>query len=125
MDSYQEGLLSKVLAIPHVKEIARKIIPKMILPSLSAQVESLQSSEREQRMVMDLMQKCHDSRKSVIGMKIFGAGALTNDIEKSLRFIIPLRYIKSFLLGMTSKEEVDENLRMYESLHCLATNENN
>ncbi len=117
MDAYQEGFLSKLVAIPYVKEVARKIIPKKIIPSFSAQVESLQSNEREQEVVKNLLQKCHNLNKSVIGMKIFGAGALTNDIEKSLRFIIPLRYIKSFLLGMTSKEEVDENLRMYESLH--------
>ena len=49
-------------------------------------------------------------------MKIFGAGALTNDIEKSLRFIMSLKYVKAFVLGITSKEEVDENIRIYERL---------
>jgi predicted aldo/keto reductase-like oxidoreductase len=122
MDSYQEGFLSKLVAIPYVKEIARKIIPKKMVPSLSAQVESLQSTEHEQRIVMDLIEKCHDSQKSIIGMKIFGAGALTNGIEKSLRFVMPLQYIKSFLLGMTSMEEVDENLRVYEEIHRLSAN---
>lgn len=117
MDSYQEGFLSKVVALPYVKEVGRKIIPKKIVPSLSAQVESLQSSKQEQGVIMDLLQKCYDANKSVIGMKIFGAGALVNDIEKSLRFILPLHYVKSFLLGMLSKEEVDENLRIYENLH--------
>lgn len=49
-------------------------------------------------------------------MKVFGAGALTNDTEKSLRFIMSLNYVKAFVLGMTSKEEVDENMRIYEKL---------
>ena len=116
MDSYQEGFLSKVVALPYVKEVARKIIPKKIVPSLSAQVESLQSSKREQETVKNLLQKCHNVNKSVIGMKIFGAGALTHDIEKSLRFIMSLKYVRAFLLGITSKEEVDVNMRIYEKL---------
>ena len=39
MDAYQEGFLSKLVAIPYVKEVARKIIPKKLIPSFSAQVE--------------------------------------------------------------------------------------
>ena len=116
MDAYQEGFLSKLVAVPYVKEVARKIIPKKIIPSFSAQVESLQSNEREQETVKNLLQKCHNVNKSVIGMKIFGAGALTHDIEKSLRFIMSLKYVRAFLLGITSKEEVDVNMRIYEKL---------
>lgn len=116
MDAYQEGLLSKLVAVPYVKEVARKIIPKKIIPSFSAQVESLQSNEREQETVKNLLQKCHNLNKSVIGMKIFGAGALTHDIEKSLRFAMSLKYVKAFVLGMISKDEVDENVRIYEKL---------
>ncbi len=116
MDAYQEGFLSKLVAIPYAKEVARKIIPKKITPSFSAQVESLQSNEHEQEVVKNILQKCHNVNKSVIGMKIFGAGALTHDIEKSLRFIMSLKYVKAFVLGMTSKEEVGENVRIYERL---------
>ena len=116
MDAYQEGFLSKLVAIPYVKEVARKIIPKKLIPSFSAQVESFQSNEHEQEVVKNLLLKCHNSNKSVIGMKIFGAGALTNDIEKSLRFLMSLKYVKAFVLGITSKEEVDENIRIYERL---------
>ncbi|WP_347275116.1 aldo/keto reductase [Candidatus Kuenenia sp.] len=116
MDAYQEGFLSKLVAVPYVKEVARKIIPKKVIPSLSAQVESLQSNEQEQETVKNLLQKCHSLNKSVIGMKIFGAGALTHEIEKSLKFIMSLKYVKAFVLGMTSKEEVDENVRIYERL---------
>lgn len=116
MDAYQEGFLSKIIAIPYIREVARKVIPKKLIPSFSAQVESLQSNEREQEIVKSLLQKCHNVNKSVIGMKIFGAGALTNDTEKSLKFIMSLKYIKAFVLGMTSKDEVDENMRIYERL---------
>ncbi len=116
MDAYQEGFLSKLVAVPYVKEVERKIIPKKLIPSFSAQVESLQSNKQEQEVLRSLLQKCHNVHKFVIGMKIFGAGALTNDIEKSLRFIMSLKYVKAFVLGMTSKEEVDENVRIYERL---------
>lgn len=114
MDEYQERFLPKLMAIPYGKEFARKIIPKKIIPSFSAQVESMQSNAHEQEVVKNLLQKCHNINKFIVGMKIFGAGALTNDIEKSLKFIMSLKYVNAFVLGMTSKEEVDENIRIYE-----------
>ena len=114
MDAYQEGTLSKFVAVPYVKEIARTIIPKRLVPSFSAQVESMQSNEQEQELVKTLLAKCHSLNKPVIGMKAFGAGELTNEIEKSIKFVMSLKYITSFLLGMTSKKEVDENIQIYE-----------
>ena len=114
MDAYQEGVLSKFVAIPYVKEVARKIIPKSLVPSFSAQVESMQSNEREQEIVRHLLSQCHSLNKPVIAMKVFGAGKLTNETEKSIRFVMSSRYVSSFLLGMTSKKEVSENIRIYE-----------
>ncbi len=116
MDEYQERLLPKLMAIPYGKKFARKIISRKIIPSFSAQVESMRSNAHEQEVVKNLLQKCHNVNKFVVGMKIFGAGALANNIEKSLEFIMSLKYVNVFMLGMTSKEEVDENIRIYERL---------
>ena len=51
MDAYQENLLSKVVAVPFVKEAARRVIPRRLIPSFSAQVESLQSAVSEQEVM--------------------------------------------------------------------------
>lgn len=114
MDSYQEGFLSKVVAVPYVKEAAKKIIPRKMVPSLSAQVESSQSNVSEQEIVKNLLLKYHAFNKPVIAMKIFGAGSLRNEIEKSIKYAMSLKYIKAFLIGMITKEEIDENIRIYE-----------
>lgn len=109
MDAYQENFLSKVVAVPYVKEAARKVIPKTLVPSFSAQVESIQSATKDQEIVRGLLKKC--SRiKPVVGMKIFGAGQLTKEIDRSVGFIMSQSYVNAFLLGMNSREEVDENL---------------
>lgn len=119
MDSYQENFLSKFVAVPFVKEVARKIVPKTFVPSLSAQVESMQSSKGDQEIVKSLLMKYKRGGKSIVGMKIFGAGKLTDEIDKSIGFIMSQEYIDSFLLGMISKEEVYENLRVYRKYLAL------
>lgn len=116
MDSYQEGFLSKFLAVPYVKEFARKVIPKSMVPSLSAQIESMQSNAAEQDIIKGLLSKYDALKKPVIAMKVFGAGQLTGEIEKSIEFVMSLKYIRSFLLGMVSEKEVDENIEVYERL---------
>lgn len=115
MDAYQEEFLSKLVAVPYLKEFARKVIPKRLIPSFSRQVESTEeSSKRDQEVVGGLLQRAGELNKDVVAMKVFGAGSLTKEIEMSMRHIMSLNCIKAFLLGMTSKSEIDENIRIYE-----------
>ena len=116
MDAYQENLLSKFVAVPYVKETARRIIPRRLIPSFSAQVESLQSSTREQEMVKGLLSRFHSGGRTVFAMKVFGAGKLADRVEESMRFIMSLGYISVYLLGMTSRREVDENVKIYNDI---------
>lgn len=116
MDAYQEGILSKLVAVPYVKDIAKLVVPRKLVPSFSAQVESLQANDDEQKVVEGILSKYSGRNKSVIAMKIFGAGSLTDQIERSLRFIMSKRYVNAFLLGMTSREEIDENLILYDRI---------
>lgn len=116
MDSYQEGFVSKVIAFPYVKEIVRSIIPRRIIGSFSARIESPRSTIDDQEAVKALLMRLHDSGKSVIGIKVFGAGLLAKEAEKSIRFAMSQGYLDSFILGMASKEEVDINLSLYEKI---------
>jgi aryl-alcohol dehydrogenase-like predicted oxidoreductase len=62
--------------------------------------------------VMAVLKKAHDSGKGIIGMKIFGEGRFTEEAqrEKSLRYAIGSKNIDCMTIGMTSTEQVDENV---------------
>ncbi|MFQ5441918.1 MAG: aldo/keto reductase [Thermodesulfobacteriota bacterium] len=116
MDAYQEGPLSKLIAVPYVKEIARSVVPRRLVPSFSGRVESLKSNADEREVVKDRLSGCPGRNKAVVAMKVFGAGSLTDRIERSLQYIMSLRYVDAFLLGMTSRAEIDENLEIYDKI---------
>jgi hypothetical protein len=46
------------------------------------------------------------SGKGVIGMKIFGAGQLTDRKDECLRFALAQEYLDCFTIGIESKEQL-------------------
>jgi len=62
--------------------------------------------------VMAVLKKAHDNGKGIIGMKIFGEGRFTEEAqrEKSLQYAIGSKNIDCMTIGMTSIEQVDENV---------------
>lgn len=66
--------------------------------------------------VIRVMRQMHNSGKGIYGMKIVGAGDLTEDPEKSLRFVMKLDCVDAMIVGMTSREQVLQNIRLVESL---------
>jgi len=62
--------------------------------------------------VMAVLKKAHDSGKGIIGMKIFGEGQLSDlsQREKSLQYAIGSKVIDCMTIGMTSTEQIDENV---------------
>ncbi|MBW3625451.1 MAG: aldo/keto reductase [Armatimonadetes bacterium] len=66
--------------------------------------------------VIRVMRQMHDSGKGIYGMKVVGAGSLTEDPQKSIRYVMDLDCVDALILGMISREQVDENVRIVESL---------
>ncbi len=64
--------------------------------------------------VIEVMNEMHAAGKGVYGMKVCGAGQLTDDIVKSLAFVRELDCVDAMTIGMCSREEVDENVRFFE-----------
>jgi aryl-alcohol dehydrogenase-like predicted oxidoreductase len=85
---------------PWVDVILARINPEGVIMDASA-------SE-----VMAVLQKAHDNGKGIIGMKIFGEGRFTEEAqrEKSLQYAIGSKNIDCMTIGMTSIEQVDENV---------------
>ena len=74
----------------------------------------------EPQEVVDVIHQLHESGKGVIGMKILGNGALSNESEKidhSLRFVLGLKSVDMMIIGFRNPEEIDNMLgRMEKAL---------
>lgn len=62
--------------------------------------------------IMTVLKKAHDSGKGIIGMKIYGEGRITDDDrrDKSLRYAINSKNIDCMTIGMTTIEQIDDNI---------------
>ncbi|HAQ20629.1 MAG TPA: aldo/keto reductase [Prolixibacteraceae bacterium] len=62
--------------------------------------------------VMAVLKKAHDSGKGIIGMKIFGEGKMSEESrrETSLKYVIGSRNVDCMTIGMTTIEQIDENV---------------
>jgi len=68
--------------------------------------------------VIEVMADMHARGKGIYGMKVCGAGQLTDDIFKSLAFVRELDCVDAMTIGMCSRAEIDENFRFFEE-HAL------
>lgn len=87
---------------PWVDVILARINPESVIMDASA------------AEVMAVLKKAHDSGKGIIGMKIFGEGRFTEESqrEKSVQYAIGSKNIDCMTIGMTSVEQVDENVNL-------------
>jgi aryl-alcohol dehydrogenase-like predicted oxidoreductase len=58
--------------------------------------------------VLGVLREMKRAGKAVIGMKIFGAGRLTNDIDGALRYCARLDVLDAFTIGFASTGQLDE-----------------
>jgi predicted aldo/keto reductase-like oxidoreductase len=61
---------------------------------------------------MQVLRTARMNGKGVIGMKIFGCGDLVQESEreKSLNYVLKSGNVDCITLGMTSEEQVDDNV---------------
>lgn len=114
MDSYQEGFISKVMSLPFISKMAYKLIPTKILPSISKMVEPPKPDKDLQAKSKKLIHDYHSTGKGVIGMKLFGAGVLKQDPQRAIAFAKSIPYVDSFIVGMSSIAEVEQNVRLMQ-----------
>lgn len=125
MDSYQENLLSNIMSIPVAKNTVRFLIPKQLLPSVSKLVEPPKPSLSLQEKTRDLLNVMHEAGKGVMGIKLFGAGKLKGETQKVISFAKPISFVNSFVIGMTHKEEIRQNVSEFlkpSHLHFVCDN---
>ncbi|MDZ7315452.1 MAG: aldo/keto reductase [candidate division KSB1 bacterium] len=62
-------------------------------------------------VVVPILKRMHEQGKSVLGMKIFGAGQLRDKVDECLRFILAQDYVDAFTIGQENKDELFDLIR--------------
>ncbi|MDZ7371943.1 MAG: aldo/keto reductase [candidate division KSB1 bacterium] len=62
-------------------------------------------------VVVPILKRMHEQGKSVLGMKIFGAGQLRDKVDECLRFILAQEYVDAFTIGQENKDELFDLIR--------------
>jgi predicted aldo/keto reductase-like oxidoreductase len=68
---------------------------------------------RNPDVVASELQEMHDAGKGVIGMKIYGEGAMKEAERRdaSLRFVLGLGTVDAFIIGFESTDQIDDTLK--------------
>jgi Predicted oxidoreductases (related to aryl-alcohol dehydrogenases) len=67
--------------------------------------------DAEVTTVVKVLQKMHDDGKSVVGMKIIGAGKLRNQVDDCLRYVLGLGFVDAFTIGQENQGEMQDLLK--------------
>jgi aryl-alcohol dehydrogenase-like predicted oxidoreductase len=74
-----------------------------------ARINSRQAvMDADPETVLAVLREMKRAGKGIIGMKIFGAGRLTNDIDGSLQYASRLDVLDAFTIGFASTTQMDE-----------------
>lgn len=115
MDSDREGVVSKLVAIPPVQRLVTRLIPKRVMPSLSAAIEPARLTPAQQETVIAVLEKFKSKGKPVVGMKVLGAGKLTDQRRQCIAYVKGLNCVTAMVVGMVSKAELEENIKLFET----------
>jgi len=66
--------------------------------------------------VVPVLAQMHAAGKGVYGMKVVGAGKLTHDPRKAIRYVLDLPSVDAIVIGMQSEAEIDEDVNLVEEL---------
>ncbi len=75
--------------------------------------EGLIMDDRKPDEVASVLEEMHNAGKGIIGMKILGEGRINTPARKdaSLRFVLGLGTVDSFIIGFQSTDQVDDILK--------------
>ena len=65
--------------------------------------------------VIPVLQDMHDGGIGTYGMKVFAAGGLISEAERAIRFVLDQPSVDAITIGMTNREQVDDNVGWVES----------
>jgi hypothetical protein len=115
MDSDRMGLYDQLASASCLKKLAKVILPKNLTAALRPKIDTDSLSETNRREVEETLNVIHSKTKGVVGMKVLAEGHLQEKTDESIRYVRNLPFIDSFLIGMTSRDEITKNCRSLDS----------
>ncbi len=112
-EAQQKGIIKKVGLSCHdlgaLKVAAESDWPDVLLARINHDGARMDGKPVD---VMPVLKKAKESGKGIIGMKIFGCGALTSEEErqKSLNYVMKSGNIDSMTIGVESTTQIDDNI---------------
>jgi predicted aldo/keto reductase-like oxidoreductase len=68
--------------------------------------------------IIAVMEQMHAAGKGIYGMKVMGCGKLGEDPRRAVEYVMDLPCVDALVLGMMSREQVDENVGLVEQLEA-------
>jgi hypothetical protein len=115
MDTAQMGFYDQFASVSWLKKLAKVILPKNLTAALRPKIAANSLSEKNRKEVEETLKVIHSQTKGVVGMKVLAEGHLREKANESIKYVRNLSFIDSFLIGMTSRDEITENCRSLES----------
>jgi len=72
------------------------------------------------KKVVPVLQRMHADGKSVLGMKIFGAGQLRDKADECLHYILKQEYVDAFTIGQENQDEMRDLLTRIPAMSIKA-----
>lgn len=66
--------------------------------------------------MIEAIENASENGKGVVAMKVLAGGNLINDIKSAFSFVRNIKGITSVAVGMSNKEEVDVNIRLFNDV---------
>lgn len=92
---------------------ARQPWVEVVLARINYAGVSMDASPAE---VVPVLEEMHAAGKGIYGMKVVGAGRLTQDPRRAIRYVLELSSVDAIVIGMESKAEIDEDVDLVEEL---------
>jgi aryl-alcohol dehydrogenase-like predicted oxidoreductase len=109
MDSCTLDLYNQLASISWVKKAVKKIVPRKLISAMRPNHETDLIQEDEQKEVRAILEEIHSQQKGIVGMKVLAEGQLRENVQKAIGYVNTLPYVNSFIIGMMTKDEINEN----------------
>ncbi len=76
--------------------------------------------DAEPETVLGVLREMKKAGKGIIGMKIFGAGKMSKDVDRALTYCAGLDVLDTFTIGFTSTQQLDEVAKKLPVLSAAA-----
>jgi aryl-alcohol dehydrogenase-like predicted oxidoreductase len=110
MDSQSLGLYDALASVPLLKRAAMMMHGRL-RSGIRQMAQSKGLTPEGRKLVDKTLRALHSAGKGIVGMKLLGAGRLSDDAEAALEYARGLEFVDAHIVGMLSEVDID---------HCVS-----